>query len=287
MPAALAAETRRPSNTATPLVIDESVRAVFARNRVATLEDLCALADATSLEKATLPSWRRRIAIRLQTDDGPRTFYVKHFERPPVSAQLRRIASGHAFRSTAGIERHWIQSLESAGIAVPGIAAFAERKRGPWERSSVIVLREVDGLSLEKWFIDHPQRAPRVMQTELAGFVARFHDRGFTHRDLYAAHIFLESGNAQAPRFRLIDLQRILYKPWRRRRWRVKDLAQLNYSTPTSVATRSDRIRWLKHYLGVRRLDQGEHRELVAKVLIKTARIAAHDRQRRGRSVTP
>ena len=280
MHGALTVDARRSSRPATPLSIEEPLRAVFVRNQVVSLEDLCVLADSKALEKATLPSWRRRVAIRLQTDDSPQTFYVKHFERPPVGVQLRRILAGHVFRSNAGIERRWIRSLDAAGIPVPAIAAFAERRWGPWERSSVIVLCEVGGMSLEKWFSDHPNRAPREMQVALAGFVARFHDSGFCHRDLYASHIFLESAELHAAKFRLIDLQRVMHKPWRRRRWRVKDLAQLNYSTPASVATRSDRIRWLKHYLGVRRLDQGEHRELVGKILAKTKRIAAHDRKR-------
>jgi hypothetical protein len=277
----LAAKPASRTGAQTLLTIEEPFRELFACNQVHTLEEFCALAGSQALDKPTLPSWRTRLAVDLSSQAGRQRLYVKRFDHPPFGGQLRRFLSRHALRTTAGIERHWIRVLDADGIAVPEIAAFAERCRGPWELASAIVLCEVPGQSLEKWFIGHPQRAPRPMQTALAHFIARFHDHEYRHRDLYASHIFLESDNARAARFRLIDLQRVLHRPWRSRRWQVKDLAQLNYSTPRSVATASDRLRWIRNYLGVRRLNHSDHRALIRSIAAKTARIAAHDAKRR------
>jgi hypothetical protein len=63
------------------------------------------------------------------------------------------------------------------------------------------------------------------------------------------------------------------------RRWIVKDLAALNYSTPARVASTADRVRWMKMYLGVRRLD-ATSRRLLYRVVGKTERIARHDAKR-------
>ncbi len=82
----------------------------------------------------------------------------------------------------------------------------------------------------------------------------------------------------------LIDLQRVR---WQRegwpRRWIVKDLAALDYSSPAGIVTRADKVRFLREYLGLRRLD-AEGRALAASVAAKTRRIARHDAKLRGRA---
>jgi hypothetical protein len=54
----------------------------------------------------------------------------------------------------------------------------------------------------------------------------------------------------------LIDLQRVQRWPGPlRRRWVVKDLAQLAYSCPPRLIGPTERMRFFKRYLGVERLD--------------------------------
>ena len=108
-----------------------------------------------------------------------------------------------------------------------------------------------------------------------------FHQTGFVHRDLYLSHIFVDTGDGR-PTFRLIDLARVFRPRWFRRRWIVKELASLNFSTPPNSATATDRLRFLRVYLGRDRLEAADRR-LIRRVVGKTGRIARHDARRHRR----
>jgi Ser/Thr protein kinase RdoA (MazF antagonist) len=236
------------------------------------------------LDKKSLSTWRERIRLELRTEPGgSMTFFLKRYVCPPRRVQWRRMAAGHRRRSTAGVEWYWVEQLRSAGIACPQPVALAERMCGLWEERSAILLAAVPGVSLERWAAEHPGRVPRDRLRPLAEFVRRFHSAGLVHRDLYLCHIFFDAESAEP--FRLIDLQRVFRPSFWRRRWIVKDLAALNYSAPDGVVSRTDRLRWLRAYLGQPRLDRRAKR-LARAVATKTRRFAAHDRLR-PQSVTP
>ncbi|MEE9294921.1 MAG: lipopolysaccharide kinase InaA family protein, partial [Phycisphaerae bacterium] len=187
---------------------------------------------------------------------------------------------GSAGHGTAWMEWRWIRAVAADGVDCVRPVAFGESMRGRRERFSAVVTEAVPGESLERWAERRMSRCPRWMVVALAEFVRRFHERGYVHRDLYLAHIFFDASAKRTAAFRLIDLQRVRKPVWRRRRWRVKDLAALAYSTPRSVATPSDRVRFLRRYLGVRRLGP-EGKRLVGAIAAKRARIARHDERRR------
>lgn len=85
----------------------------------------------------------------------------------------------------------------------------------------------------------------------------------------------------------LIDLQRVRFAGKGRvgRRWIVKDLAALDYSAPAKIISRSDKLRFMRAYLGQRKFN-GEARRLIGAVLRKSARIARHDHKMRQRGET-
>lgn len=248
------------------------------------MDDMFDVREAKRFDKIGLANWRERIAIDLAGEEGePQRFYVKRFMNPPAQEQRRRRFSGHAKRSTAGVERYWIETLRADGIEVAEIAAFGEEMDGAREQRSVLVLAEVKGHSLEKWTEGREERAPRTLVNQLADFVARFHQRGYIHRDLYLSHIFLD-GDAEAPeRLTMIDLQRIMQNPMRKKRWIARELAQLAYSTPEEVAGLRQRLRFLKRYLGGQSLRSSAARAMIRRIMRKAARIAAHDAKRLAR----
>lgn len=259
-------------------------RELFARNGVQRVDDLDHVEAVHRFEKTGLPPWRRRFAIELCDAAGAaQRLYVKRFLHPPVRTQLRRILSGHLRRSTAGVERYWIRRVGDAGISVPRAAAFADDLRGGWERDSALVLSEAPGESLERW-ARRGRRASTAWVQELARFVARLHAAGFVHRDLYLCHIFVDGVEDRRPRFCLIDLQRVMHTPLRRKRWIAREIAQLHYSTPASAVRPRDRLRWLKCYLGARWDNKRWRRAMIRRVLRKAAAIRAHDMRRRGMS---
>ncbi len=254
------------------LVVAEPFAQALAAAGLAALGDLLAVSDAHRLDKVTLPGWRERLRFEVP---GVGPCYLKRYARPPLDVQLGRVLSGHAFHSTARVEWEQIRRLEAAGIGCVTPVAFGERLVGPWELGSALLTAELTGESLERYVQKNPGRASAKTAGELAAFVARFHAAGYMHRDLYLSHVFVER-DGQRWTFRLLDLARMFAPRFRRRRWIVKDLASLNYSTPASVATATDRLRFLKVYSGVDRLGR-EGRSLARTIARKTRRIARHD----------
>lgn len=265
------------------MIVERDYQTLLAANGLNTLDALFQARGSHRLGKPGLPDWRERLRLELNDPDGgPQIVYLKRYARPPVHEQVRRLLRGRWRRGTAWVEWRRLHELggERDGTARP--IAFGQSLIGVWERRSALLMTAVPGDALERWVLRHPARAPRPMLTALARFIARFHRDGFVHRDLYLSHVFFDDADLDRPAFRLIDLQRAFRPRWRRARWIVKDLAALNYSTPANVASLTDRLRWLRVYLGVSKLRDGDRR-LVRQIAAKTRQIARHDRRRRPR----
>jgi hypothetical protein len=101
------------------------------------------------------------------------------------------------------------------------------------------------------------------------------HRGGMNHRDYYLCHLHILPEAQPWPKLFVIDLNRADRRKKVGQRWIVKDIAALNYSAPEAIFSRSDRLRFLKVYLGVDRLD-AYGRRLAVKVLRKTQKIARH-----------
>jgi len=139
------------------------------------------------------------------------------------------------------------------------------------------VLSAVPGESLQHWAARNNSFAQKKeMIRRVAWLARRFHEQGWRHRDFYLCHLFTGAVGGRQ-RLSIIDLQRVFRPRWRARRWQVKDLAQLNYSA-VRFFSRAMRLYFFREYLGVTRLDV-EQKDLLRRVLRKTASIARHDRK--------
>jgi hypothetical protein len=217
------------------------------------------------LDKPGLEPWRRRSRVVLQDLMGQeKVLYLKRFLFPPVKAQIERIKMGAWRHGTAWIEWNNIRRLEVIGVGTMRPIAFAEKVAAGWEVGSLLCTEQVQGESLEKWLPREWQAAAETFGPawrqravrELAGVVARLHGGNLCHRDLYTCHIFMEVDAEARVCFRLIDLQRMFRVRLRKRRWRVKDLAALGASAPVGLISRTDRMRFLRAYLGLDRSGQ-------------------------------
>ena len=85
--------------------------------------------------------------------------------------------------------------------------------------------------------------------------MSAFHQSGACHRDLYLCHVFvdLDPEGERPPMFTLIDLARVIRPWWRRMRWIIKDLAELDSSAQQIGASHTDRLRFLRAYLSLER----------------------------------
>jgi hypothetical protein len=171
------------------------------------------------------------------------------------------------------------------GVNVPWMVAWGEHLGVLFEKRSFVIIEKVpDGESLERRlpdFFNGPATSENLKMRrrfieQLAMFVRKFHDTGFCHRDLYLCHIFSTVNG----RFCLIDLARAFRPVCFRNRYLVKDLAQLHYSAPAKYFSGTDRLRFLRAYLGRDKLD----RNLVRWIHNKAKSMARHD-AKHGRTV--
>jgi hypothetical protein len=178
---------------------------------------------------------------------------------------FRKVAVGRA----ALAEWRNLAALEAAGFRVPARVCAAAGLG-----SSVVVTAQAPGRPLDVLLAEAARRGEltetaRRAARAVAPAVRELHARGWCHRDLYASHLFWEPG---APAPVLIDVQRLFRPRFRRRRWRVKDLAALWSSMPPQLPP-SVGLRFLALYLGRR---PRRWRRLARAVDRKARRIRGH-----------
>ena len=277
-----------------PAYVDRDAINLLTQLPIRSLKEAMTAEVGEPLDKPGLEPWRRR--SRLTMHDlmgGDRVLYLKRFLRPPLKAQIERVRLGTWRHGTAWIEWNNIRRLQAIGVPTMRPIAFAEKVAGIWELGSLLCTEQVPGESLEKWLpkawkgeaarFGQPWRAQAVKQ--LAGMIRRLHAAALCHRDLYTSHIFVKVEQDGKVCFHLIDLQRMFRAGLRKRRWFVKDLAALAASAPRELISRTDRLRFLRAYLGPRESD-GQVRKWWRDIDGKAGRMMRHHEARMARLAT-
>ena len=233
---------------------------------------------------------RGRSVFRFEIEG--RAFYLKRNRLHPVEVwkTLSR------FRLPAlGALTEWenILALREAGIPTVHPVAMGERSRYGIETASFTLTEE----------IYHAEPLDTVLRREYAGplsvadrrnkwtlirnlatLAEKFHGSGMNHQDFYLNHFFLGPDGT----LYLLDLQRVGRRGRISRSRRIKDLAQLAYSSlRVGGLSHTDRMRFFLAYLGRKSLQQ-QDKLLAKRVAAKVGRIARHDaklgvrRRRRG-----
>lgn len=231
---------------------------LFRANQLDRFDRLFNLASDTDLHKPGLAAHRSRGRFTLADAAGrEHTFYLKRYHHPPAGDQLRRIFSGSPRESMAVREYRCIKRLNQIGISTLQCVAVGQRMVGLTERQSFLITAGLNDVSLERYAADivrgdSPPPSPRLRRqiiSQVAIVAHTLHAARCFHRDLYLSHIFLHHNADGSVALRLIDLARMLVKPRQTLRWKIKDLAALDYSAPRPLVTRTDRLRFLLYYL--------------------------------------
>lgn len=233
----------------------------------------------TSLDKPNLARHRTRIQLGLQGPDT--TVFLKRYDNPPKRVQLQNWLSHKKRVSTSDLDWAPANELAGSGINTPSVVAYGCQWSGLFERRSFVITEKIPGgQSMEKKLPDcFLTQSPienvsekRQFLNKIADFARQFHDTGFRHRDFYLAHIFLTPDE----RFYLIDLQRTFKPGLLGERFRIKDIAQLHYSTPGNRVSRCDRLRFYMRYTGRNKLSSRDRRFLRS-INARVWRMADHD----------
>lgn len=199
--------------------------------------------------------------------------------REAIGDLLRgRIPRSRGWREWENVER-----LQALGIPTVTRVATGERRRFGREEESFFLSAAVEGESLEAFL---PVRyAPPVTPEALlekrgvirqvADLTRRLHGAGLYHRDYYLGHLFIRPDGRRGWEVCVIDLERLIPRPFASLRGQIKDLAALNFTARGMPVSRTDRLRFYKRYRRVARLDRRE-KSLIRVILRKTERIGRH-----------
>ncbi len=208
---------------------------------------------------------------RLELPEGGNglTAYLKVY-RGPTGLRPRWV------RDKATIEaRNYSLLRERCGVGVPRVLAYGCR-RSRWRVLDAFILTEavagaapLDEYMRQRWPAGPPRSLDpqrRRLLAATAEFVARLHAARFCHIDLQWRNLLARDAES-GPILSVIDCVRGGLRNSAVRWWhgRLRDLSSL-YKLGRCRLSRTEQIRWLRAYLGVRRL-RPEDRLLVQAVL--------------------
>lgn len=162
----------------------------------------------------------------------------------------------------AKTEKRAIERLHELGLATMSVAGFGWRGWNPAQRQSFIITDELlDTMSLEDYCRSWARQSPsfqlkKVLIEKLAEISRTLHQNGVNHRDFYICHFLLqvnslkEPVDPEKPILYLIDLHRVQIRRRTPKRWVVKDLAALLFSSLNLGLTSRDYLRFVRAYRG-------------------------------------
>lgn len=255
------------------IVYNTAFEAVLRRNSLLDFNSVVNIGEGETIKQA-VPQ-RSTVRFFLQNRDASFAVYLKrHYPLSAAgffSAVLRR-----CLPKTAVDEFMNIVAFHEAGIPTLTPLAAGMQKSGFFQTTSFLLTRALEGCArLDHVFTEHVPSVERkrAIIVEVARLIKRMHSCGFNHRDLYLCHILCDTRGGLF----IVDLHRVDRRRRVPGRWKVKDIAALNYSAPAATITRTDRLRFLKCYLGFERLS-GKQKVFARKVLKKTEKMIQHNR---------
>ncbi len=152
-----------------------------------------------------------------------------------------------------------IRRLEEVGVSTMRVAGFGKRGWNPAKLESFIITEELENtISLEtlceNWVQNPPPpKVKRKLIYEVARIARCIHEHGVNHRDFYLCHFLLDQQHLNSSGYHplviyLIDLHRVQIRKKTPRRWVIKDLAGLFFSSMDIGLTRRDFLRFVKNY---------------------------------------
>jgi heptosyltransferase-2 len=265
---------------------DKDYKTGLGKLGLTSIDTVFSFNDAHNLTKDNLPKYRSR--LQFETNTPPATLFLKRYDSPPISVQLKNWFSAGKMVSCGLSSLEPTIKLKAAGINTPKIICYGEQRGVLFEKRSFIITEKIPNAeSLEQRLPDCFNAAAttenlklrRNFIAQLAAFVKKFHETNYRHRDLYFSHIFYNYNG----RFYLIDLARALRPVLLAERFRIKDVAQLYYSAPGRFFSKTDRLRFYLGYAGHNKLT-GKDKVFIHKVINKIREMAQHDKKH-GRAV--
>jgi tRNA A-37 threonylcarbamoyl transferase component Bud32 len=264
------------------VTINPAYRDLLGRHGLACAERLAAL-------PGLIVSGHPGRHVARVTVGGP-SAYLKREHRVLWRDRLLSAAAGFGFASLAVREARTLAALAAAGVACPEWIAAGEDGSG----RAFLLLADLPGaVDLRQHLRDQRGAAPGQryrFATDLGAAVARAHEAGFDHPDLYAKHVLVDPATGRCS---FLDWQRSRWRPRVGWRTRVRDLAALDATLAEELATARERLAFLRGYLGERRglsppsSPPGQARRLARAVRDRAAHLLRHGHVHKERTSPP
>lgn len=198
--------------------------------------------------------------MRVEIDD--RTYFLKIHRHPGWRELLKDVLRGRVPVITARPEVAAIRKCQQLGLPTTPIAGWGVRGGNPARIESFLItealykMMQLDELA-EQWAGLRGAarvRLQRAVLRDLAHIARTLHGNGMNHRDFYLCHFMLPNRDwtAWTPDVPLdlhvIDLHRAQIRRRTPRRWRIKDLSGLLFSSLDAGYTKRDWLRFLRIY---------------------------------------
>ena len=253
------------------LLVAKSFVPLLERNRLTKFKTFMGHPGDAVAKKVLAERYTLRLELKVKGKEK-KSFFLKRYHH----------LSGRPPGPLAQAEWDAMWWFHEEGISGPRPVALGIARDGAFVLSEGVQ----SVMKLEKWAeenLTNPSKATSLriqsiknqLIDEVAEIVGRMHRAGMHHQDLYLCHFLCGSRERGSP-LTLIDLQRV------RRpggglsfRWRIKDLAQLYFSSQAFVS-KEDLSRFWQRYTSVYQHQRSPGILVFLMVLIKAQRIKRH-----------
>ena len=266
------------------LAINKSFLSLFQAHQ---LTSYAALTETSRSTEISYNRDKRIYCFSLPEGETSHAFFLKRHKKRRSRSWPQALLSRFGFGTITDGMREWRNILEFHKRGLPAVTPVAVGERllpGGTRESFVITLALEDYAPLDQYIaghfappLDEPQRnKKRLLIEAVARLTHDMHWAGFNHRDYYLCHIFVRELGDGSFDLKLIDLQRAGYRMFPARRWFVKDLAQLHYSSLAVPLSNEDRLRFFAVYMTSEK-GRTLQRKRLRQVLRKSRAIGKHD----------
>jgi len=252
----------------------------FEFNELFTVKDLVSWPDKAILKNAAKD--RYTMKLRLPGIGGAKKdFIVKYFRSKPLFKRSMEYLD--PFHRPSGARHEWNAMWAFLDLGLPGPVPVAW---GQGRNFSAVVSEAINHvMKLDQWAEkkcgstdpkgDEWLGIKEDLIKDVAKIVGKMHANGLHHQDLYLCHFLCGSEKYGRP-LTLIDLQRVRKHRKLPRRWQIKDLAQLYFSSERFVTEADRTFFWRVYKKTYGGISENEEQFLWRSIAKKSRRIRRH-----------
>jgi len=222
------------------------------------------------LESGRAPGWEKvasaSTALVARTTLPPLCYAKIYFTRSPLD-RFKGLVRGD--RCSRAVDAN--NALIASGFKAPPVLFYGRTEGYPY-----MIMRALPGVSLRQYLFERPAdvaalRERRMVLRSLGTEVGRLHMAGFSHGDLRAGNVLIDTSEAGKIQIGFLDNEGTQRHRQLPEFWVIKNLAQLNMEGPAR-ATRTDRLRVFKAYCQQRGSTRATQRRLLGEIVERTRR---------------